>query len=389
LSDASRWRREPFRLFFPLGVVLGALGIGHWLLYVTGASDGYSCLAHGLAQFEGFLPALALGFLLTAVPRRTRSPPPSGWLLAGAGAGLTIATLTVLGGHEALGQAAFIAVVVAWLAFAVRCLSSRTASRRPPASFVLLPIGLSFGLAGAASILAALLRGGPVWALGLGRLLVTQALFSCLVVGVGALIVPLMAGAQPPVDFDALPDARWRVAGWALLGAGILATVIGEEAGWARLAPIVRGGLVAWGIGWAASQRLLAGPGLNRRLMWLALRLTPLGMVLGGILPDYRVPALHVTFIGGFGLMAFAVASHVSYGHLGLEAQRDGAPPAVVLIGSGLVLALLARVTADWSDSYFAHVGAAALSWLVGTMAWLALLGPLLLAPDRRDAPPR
>ena len=29
-----RWedlRREPFRLFFPLGVVLGCLGVGHWL----------------------------------------------------------------------------------------------------------------------------------------------------------------------------------------------------------------------------------------------------------------------------------------------------------------------------------------------------------------------
>ena len=58
-------------------------------------------------------------------------------------------------------------------------------------------------------------------------------------------------------------------------------------------------------------------------------------------------------------------------------------------MGGGILLALLARVTADWSNSYFAHVGAAALSWLVGTLVWLALLGPLLLAPERRPPPSR
>ena len=81
--------------------------------------------------------------------------------------------------------------------------------------------------------------------------------------------------------------------------------------------------------------------------MWLALRLTPLGIALAALWPEYRIPALHVTFIGGFGLMAFAVASHVAYGHLGLESLRDGRPAAVVLAGGGIVLAMLARLAAD------------------------------------------
>ena len=207
-------------------------------------------------------------------------------------------------------------------------------------------------------------------------------------VGVATLIVPLMAGAPPP-DYDASRAGRRRVAGWALLGAGIAVTCMLEAAGLVRAAPVLRGALVAWGLGWHGPQRLIARPGLNRRLMWLALRLTPLGMVLSGLLPDYSVPALHVTFIGGFGLMAFAVATHVAYGHLGLEAPRDGAPAAVALCGAGIVLALLARVVADWSATYFLHLGAAAVVWLVGTGAWLALLGPRLLARDRPSPPPR
>jgi uncharacterized protein involved in response to NO len=382
LNEPSRWRREPFRIFFPLGVLLGGLGVGHWLLYTVGLTEGYSCLGHGLAQVEGFLPAFALGFLLTALPRRTQSAPPSAMMLFSSALGVTVAAAAAVTGHEALAQLAFIAVVVLLVAFAARRFAaSGSGGRRPPASFVLLPIGLLHGLAGATLVLIA-----RSWGHGLGRLLVEQGLFSCLVVGVAGLLVPLMSGAPPPPDLDRSPRERWRALGWALLGAGIFASLILEQAGWERLGPLGRAALVAWGLGWRMPQRLLAGPGTNRRLMWLALRLTPLGIALSGLLPDYRVPALHVTFIGGFGLMAFAVASHVTYGHLGLEARRDGSPPAVVLAGSGIALALLARVTADWSATYFAHVGAAAVAWLAGTGAWLLLLGPSLLGSDRDES---
>jgi hypothetical protein len=50
--------------------------------------------------------------------------------------------------------------------------------------------------------------------------------------------------------------------------------------------------------------------------------------------------------------------------------------PALAL---GLMLALLGRVAADWSDSYFSHLGWAAASWIAGTAAWLVALGPRLL----------
>src|SRR5262249_21714936 len=39
----SMWRREPFRLFFPLGVALAWVGIGHWIAYGAGWIGSYSC----------------------------------------------------------------------------------------------------------------------------------------------------------------------------------------------------------------------------------------------------------------------------------------------------------------------------------------------------------
>src|SRR5262249_58192926 len=54
-----RWRSEPFRAFFPLGVLLGWVGIGHWLLYSVGMTTTYSCMLHGLVQTQAFLMAVS------------------------------------------------------------------------------------------------------------------------------------------------------------------------------------------------------------------------------------------------------------------------------------------------------------------------------------------
>jgi hypothetical protein len=69
----------------------------------------------------------------------------------------------------------------------------------------------------------------------------------------------------------------------------------------------------------------IALPGTNRRVARLAAWLVPAGPIVAGLLPDYRVPGLHVTFIGGFGLLALAVATHVTASHCeGLPEIRDG-----------------------------------------------------------------
>ena len=61
-SAVSRWRSEPFRLFFPLGVFFAWIGVGHWLLYATGVTTTYSCRFHGLVQMQAFMMAFAMGF---------------------------------------------------------------------------------------------------------------------------------------------------------------------------------------------------------------------------------------------------------------------------------------------------------------------------------------
>jgi uncharacterized protein involved in response to NO len=375
----SRWQQEPFRIFFPLGVLLAWVGVGHWLLYTLGLIATYSCLGHGFVQLEGFLVAFAGGFLLTAIPRRTAAPPPGRatlWLL---GLALIADTVGAAAERWAVGQIAYLVALAALLGFGGRRFLGAMAGRRPPPSFVLIPLGIAAGACGAAFVLAWASFDAPGWTLGLGRLLVEQGVFLCLVVGAGGLLLPLMGGAPPPGDLGAAPGTVRAAAGYAALGAVILGSLVAEQAGAVRAAPLVRAAAVAVGLvvaGAAAPPRV---PGLNRRVTWVAVWLVPAGLTAAGLWPDLRVAALHLTFIGGLALLAFAVATHVALGHLGLEAVRDGRPPVVMVVAVTFGFATLARVAADASGAYFAHLGWAAGLWLMGSAAWLVALGPKLL----------
>ncbi|HYV57453.1 MAG TPA: NnrS family protein [Candidatus Nitrosopolaris sp.] len=379
------WRNEPFRLFFPLGVLLAWVGIGHWLLYSLGATRTYSCLLHGLVQMQGFMMAFAIGFLLTAVPRRTRTEPPSAIEIALLVAALVMSTAATVLERWVVAETAYLALFAVLLRFAVVRLRGAEGARRPPAAFVLIPIAVLHGVVGAVLILRAMLPGVSASLMGLGRLLVEQGVFLCLAVGIGALVLPLMAGTPPPMDLGTVPGERRKAFLYAAAGVAIGMSLVLEYMGWERLGPLLRAAVVTAGFGLGGGAwRPPHKPGLHRRLVWLAVWLVPTGLVVSALWPSYRVPALHILFIGGFSLMAFGVATHVALSHLGLEALAAGRPRAVLVLAASFLLALAARLAADASNTYFDHLGWAAGLWITGSAVWLAFLGPHLLQRERR-----
>ncbi len=363
-------------------MLLAWVGVGHWLLYALGVTTSYSCVLHGLVQTESFLVAFALGFLYTALPRRTATAFPSAIEMTVAAVALVATTVAAVCERPAFAQMGYVAAFASMLGFAVPRLHGTAAARRPPAAFVLIPIAALHGLTGAALIAASVHPDAPVWTLGLGKLCVEQGVFLCLVIGVGALILPLVSGGLPPPDFAPTARGRAQLAGYALAGLAVFASLVLEQAGCARLGPLARALVVGLALAGVARPPLRK-PGAHRQLVRLAVWLTPLGLFLSGVWPDYRVPALHVTFIGGFSLLAFGVATHVVLGHLGLTALAEGRPPAVIVLGITFLVAMLARAAADMSHTYFDHLGWAAGLWLLGSAVWLGSFGPRLLARSR------
>src|SRR3989338_9184364 len=88
-------RREPFRLFFPLAVGFGCLGVGHWLAYALGWRQSYSGFYHASLQVGAYMSCFIVGFLLTALPRFSATAPASNLELAVA-LGLMAAQVTGL-----------------------------------------------------------------------------------------------------------------------------------------------------------------------------------------------------------------------------------------------------------------------------------------------------
>jgi uncharacterized protein involved in response to NO len=376
----SRWRSEPFRLFFPLGVILAWIGVGHWLLYATGVTATYSCRFHGLVQMQAFMMAFAIGFLLTALPRRTQSPIVGRMEMAAFAAALIVTTGAAIADSWISAEGAYAALFVLLIQFGLRRFLSGEAGRRPPAAFVLLPIAALQGLAGAALIAAADANAVLPASGHLGALLVEQGVFLCLAIGIGSLVLPLIGGQSPPPDLGSAPRETWKALAYAAAGIAIFISLLLEQLGFERSGPMARAIVVAIGLGLGrGALRLPRKPGAHRKLVWLAVWLMPVGLIASAIWPDYRVPAMHILYIGGFSLLVFGVASHVAMSHLDMEQLALGRPAAVVVLGTAFLIALAARLAADMSNTYFIHLGWAAAVWILGSGIWLAFFGPKML----------
>ena len=130
LRGASLWRREPYRVLFPTGLALAWAGVLHWLLHGLGVLPDYRPVFHSITQIQGFMMCFAVGFLFTAIPRRTGTAPPAAWqviLVAAAPVGTTLAAWW---NRLALSQLLWAVQVAVVIVFAVARFRSSTAARR-------------------------------------------------------------------------------------------------------------------------------------------------------------------------------------------------------------------------------------------------------------------
>ncbi len=382
--EAPPWRREPYRLFFPLGAALGATGILDVLRQAISGAVGASGLAHSLALIQGFMTAFASGFLFTFIPRRTATRAPAAWQMALAAAAPALAVLLHLLGWRAAGHAAWLAGIAVLVGFAVPRLSTERAARRVPAVFVWVPAALLLGAGGAlAAAIAPRLGPSPgpqVWALGRGMLL--QGLVTGLVLGVGGVLLPQLTRGEPtPEAFEPRTNRR-AAAVHALLALAFVASFPlevfrSDREGYALRAAVTAAVL----LGVARIQRAPTAPELHRALVWLASWLLLAGYLLAALLPKLRSAALHVTFVGGFALMTLAVSLHVAVTHGGRPDRLAGAPRPVRALGL-LVLAAAAARFAAGADRGRTQLwlGLAAVLFLAALAAWAALVLPALFS---------
>lgn len=374
-SGVPRWRSDPYRLFFPLGVLLAWAGVLHWLLLALGVIQEYRSIFHAFAQIEGFMTCFATGFLFTLIPRRTATAPPAAWQIALAMAAPIAVTVGAWFEKWALSQVPWLVLMAVLIQFAVSRFRAPGAAPRVPNSFVWVVLAFLMGSGG--SILAgvgAAMGEEDFWLHEVGRSLVLQGMFTGLVLGVGGMLLPVITRAVPPLG-GAAPSARAKMlhlaAGLAFIGTFFVEALVSIRLGFALRAGIVLLVLLAAAEIW----RLPTVPGLHRRFIWLAAWLLPAGYACVAAFPGYPKAGLHVTFIGCFALLALSISIHVVLSHGGFPQLLEQRPWPVALMGLLLITALTLRVLVNTDQAHvYRWLGGAAAAFLSATLVWALFL---------------
>jgi uncharacterized protein involved in response to NO len=379
-EDSQEAPREPYRVFFPLGIAIGVAGVAIWPLYYFSITSSYSGRAHAFIQIEGFIYSFVAGFLLTAVPRFTRTQVP------GRPIQLVVAALILASAvafdllSERVGHLAFLAVH----AILVALVAHRFVRRKspPPDTFALVGTGLLAGGVGT------VLNAGIAWQLFspalevLGKRLLTEGMVLSLVLGVGGFLGPRLLGFAELPNFQQIGSPqheptrsrlpRNRHVVFAAAGLGILASVIAEYGfdwqGMALLRAVVASAVIG------ATVRPWRFPVTRTTLawcVWTAVLLLTAGLWVAALVPTYRVDALHIVFLGGFTLLILAVGTRVALSHGGHSLAAEKRSWVLRFGASTVLIAMLARIGAPFApDTYFAHLATAAILWIAGLCAW-------------------
>jgi uncharacterized protein involved in response to NO len=366
---------DPYRLFFPLGLILGFAGIAIWPLAYFGLIQGYWGLSHAFIQSNGFLFSFIVGFLLTALPRFTGTENPSFGAQLALAISIVVGAITLETQDYAIAHSSF---VVGYLIFFV-LVGQRFIKRDrvPPATFSLIGFGVFAGFLGA--VLNAISSygidiGGLTIA---GKRLLTEGMTLLLVMGVGGFLGPRLLGFAKLdlIKVEGVPSAKreipfralYIVAGAAIVFSIILEHVLGLE--WMNYLRVIASTLV---IGMTLQPwRMPLAKTTLAWCVWVSVILTLAGLWLAALVPVYRVDMLHVMFIGGFTLLIVAVGMRVtlSHGGHGLEPERKNWPIRIALILG--CIAMLARVGAQFnSASYSKHLVYASVSLMIALVIW-------------------
>jgi uncharacterized protein involved in response to NO len=115
----------------------------------------------------------------------------------------------------------------------------------------------------------------------------------------------------------------------------------------------------------------------NARAIWTAAWMVPSGYLIAALFPDQFRAGLHVTFIGGFALLALAVSTQVTLGHGGRSDLMLGKPRAVLALAALTLLAAAARVALQFDpERARPWMAAAASLFLAATAVWGCFLIP-------------
>ena len=372
--------KEPFRIFFPAGVVAGIIGVALWPLHFLGVVSYYPGQAHVRLMAYGFFGAFIFGFLGTALPRML-SARPLGFRNVMMLAGLYCWVVGTFSFGKILWGDVFLLVL---LLFFLGLVVTRAASRKdtPPPGFVLVGLAWLCVLTGAVLAVAQSRMELPVFWVNLQRLLSSQGFVLLPILGIGPFLLPRFFGLESTHDFPEMqrPSGLWMRKALFALGTGcvIIVSFLLEARGDFRIAHGIR--FVASLVYLAVEFPFAKAPKLASALgasLHLAFAILLTGFLTVTFFPEYRVGLLHLTLVGGFAVITFVVATRVVFGHSGnLQKLKTGNWWLIAAVGM-MLFGMATRISGDfWPKIMASHYNYGALMWAGGVFLWAVKVLP-------------
>ncbi|MFT5467512.1 MAG: hypothetical protein ACI8UO_002616 [Verrucomicrobiales bacterium] len=133
--------QEPFRLFFPIGLLVSIAGVSLWPLLYAEQLSFHPAVSHARLMIHGFVGSFVIGFLGTAGPRMLSAPHLTPAEVIGLLIAISGGVLAHLSNHVILGDSCFLALFAAFaLMLLIRVVRLRKDT--PPPGFVLVGLGL-------------------------------------------------------------------------------------------------------------------------------------------------------------------------------------------------------------------------------------------------------
>jgi uncharacterized protein involved in response to NO len=378
-----------FRPFFLIAGIWPAVALPVWLAVLVGhlvlpsAFDPVAWHAHEL--LFGFVMAAVAGFLLTAVPNWTGRMPLQGWSLA-ALAGLFVAGRVAVTFSEATGPEAAAAIDLAFPAVLLAALAREIIAGRNWRNLPMLAALSLLGIANALTHLEAL-GWASTAAAGL-RLGIAVVL---LLIGlVGGRIIPSFTRNWLVKRGEArlpAPAGRIDAAALGVTAAALAAWVIAPD--WLGVAPLMALAALANAVRLVRWRGYLTGAEPLVWVLHLGFAWLPVGFALMALTPVLGLApsaAVHALTGGAMSTMILAVTTRATRGHTGRALTAGRATTALYAL---VTLAAVARVAAGMvSGAMMPLLAIAGAAWAGAFLLFLAIYGPMLLAPKPRRRSP-
>ena len=375
---------EPYRVFFPLGIIAGILGVSLWPLWFAGRIDIYPGPAHSRLMVEGFFTAFIFGFLGTAGPRMlgVKSFSIGFWSLIGI-LWLGAQTASLIGASN-LAEGGFATAILCFLIALGQRFPHR--SGLPPPGFILVLTSLLGAFFAALTQMPVIqntsLQISPfVWIL--GRNFLTETYILLPILGAAPFFFGRFGNLTPkhiPSD-EPTPPHRWKEQATYCLATGImlLAAMFLKTVGMLRSGAILQGIVITVFVATQIPWQYPKPVSTLARIAQIALLCLVIAPLAEAIWPQSSLAWRHLLLISGFQWIVVCVATWVAFAHAGRRLQCLNRWPVLQCCLIGWILAVVSRMIAEWVPSiHDTHLIYAALLWIASCSLWLGLLIPSL-----------